>query len=264
MPLMNNPGLQHLAERIFLLLNPDILLNCRLVSQSWNKFLENPTFWVKKCDQKGLRKHLHNSWINLKVKLELDNDIILRKKMTLCLMKMHFLPFSDFLSPLHMASHCGDLLLVRYITENVKSSMCKDQHGSTPIHYAARMGHVEIVKVLAAFTDNPNAPDEIDWTPIDVAIDWGHTEVLKVLASLIDNPNAPDDVGMTPIYKAATQGHTEMVKYLVALTDDVNPPNIFGVNPIHAAAENGHIEIFLTEIVEFLDSLDEDNEDIPR
>ena len=54
--LTNNQGFQHIAETIFLQLDPLILETCRDVNKSWKKILEDPSFWLKKCFQSGLLK----------------------------------------------------------------------------------------------------------------------------------------------------------------------------------------------------------------
>ena len=60
-----NPGLQHLAENIFLNLNGEDLKACQLICQSANQILgNNPMFWIKKCFQKGLSKEKNKEgWI---------------------------------------------------------------------------------------------------------------------------------------------------------------------------------------------------------
>ena len=52
----DNPGLQHIAETIFLQLDSQKLETCRQVNESWKKILEDPSFWLKKCFQSGLPK----------------------------------------------------------------------------------------------------------------------------------------------------------------------------------------------------------------
>ena len=54
--LTNNQGFKHIAETIFLQLDPQILESCRDVNKSWKKILEDPSFWLKKCFQSGLLK----------------------------------------------------------------------------------------------------------------------------------------------------------------------------------------------------------------
>ena len=49
--LTKNPGLQHVAEAIFLNLDYFNLATCAVVNEDWKKIQENPTFWFQKCKQ---------------------------------------------------------------------------------------------------------------------------------------------------------------------------------------------------------------------
>ena len=51
-PLFNNPGYQPIIENIFLTLDHQSILQCRLVNQSWKKHVDKPILWLKKCAQK--------------------------------------------------------------------------------------------------------------------------------------------------------------------------------------------------------------------
>ena len=46
--IINNPGLQHLAEKVFFNLNVEDLEICAQINQSCKKILENPMFWLRK------------------------------------------------------------------------------------------------------------------------------------------------------------------------------------------------------------------------
>ena len=62
---INNPGLQYLAENIFLNLNHETLETCALVNQSFKIFLENhPMFWLKKLIFEGRfkKKNQKDCW----------------------------------------------------------------------------------------------------------------------------------------------------------------------------------------------------------
>ena len=60
--LINNTGLQHLAENIFLNLNSADLKKCQLINQSASQILDNPLFWIKKLIQNGLSKENQRYW----------------------------------------------------------------------------------------------------------------------------------------------------------------------------------------------------------
>ena len=61
--IINNPGLQHLAEKIFLNLNYAYLKKCELINQSANQILNNPMLWIKVLSQKGLSEEYQKDWI---------------------------------------------------------------------------------------------------------------------------------------------------------------------------------------------------------
>ena len=42
------PGLQHISEDIFKLLDKKNLMKSRLVNNSWKQILDSPIFWLKK------------------------------------------------------------------------------------------------------------------------------------------------------------------------------------------------------------------------
>ena len=47
------PGLQHISEDIFKLLDRKSLMNCRSTNLSWKNVLEQSTFWLKKMKMEG-------------------------------------------------------------------------------------------------------------------------------------------------------------------------------------------------------------------
>ena len=61
--IIKNPGLQHLAENIFLNLNYSDLKKCQLINQSASQILDNPMFWIRELIKKGLSKENQNDWI---------------------------------------------------------------------------------------------------------------------------------------------------------------------------------------------------------
>ena len=129
--LTNNQGFLHLSEKIFLLLDNKSILTCRIVNPSWKNIIDNPIFWVKKIQLKGLSKDLHNVWVSTFLKI---TDYELRQEASVCLSMFHSVLFSsDLWTPEVLA-------------------------GYTVLHLAARNGFVKLVKFLATLVDNPNAP----------------------------------------------------------------------------------------------------------
>ena len=61
--IITNPGLQHLAEKIFWNLDTEHLKICGLINQSCKQILENPMFWLKKF--RNLSKENRKKWIKV-------------------------------------------------------------------------------------------------------------------------------------------------------------------------------------------------------
>ena len=79
--IINNPGLQHIADLIFSCLNFKDLNSCDKVHSSWKIFLENPIFWLKKCT--GISKENRKMW--LKIIQETKNSLKIQKNISLYL-----------------------------------------------------------------------------------------------------------------------------------------------------------------------------------
>ena len=58
--ILNNEGLQHIAEMIFLNLDSEKLKTCQCLNKSSQQILANPMFWLKKW--KGLSKESKKDW----------------------------------------------------------------------------------------------------------------------------------------------------------------------------------------------------------
>ena len=71
--IINNPGLQHLAEKIFWNLDTEQLKICGLINLSCKQMLENPLFWLKKF--KNLSMANLKDWIKV-IKLVKNSEKI--------------------------------------------------------------------------------------------------------------------------------------------------------------------------------------------
>ena len=59
----NNPGLQHLAEKMFLnIMEVENLIICQNINKASREILENSNFWLKKWKIRGLSKKNHDDW----------------------------------------------------------------------------------------------------------------------------------------------------------------------------------------------------------
>ena len=67
--ISNNPGLQHLAEKVFRNLNVEDLKMCARINQSCEQILENPMFWLRIFGD-ILSEEDQNVWIKIIQSLE--------------------------------------------------------------------------------------------------------------------------------------------------------------------------------------------------
>ena len=291
--IVNNPGLQHLAENILLNLDHHDLEICQGVNTSFKKILDNPRFWLRKFIRRGQSKKNQSDWINA---IQITKDTELEKPLISFLKKCSKNPRvidppcyidEEFLatfnelryladkanddqsiddtgrSPIFQAVIAQNLVEVKILALFADNPNAPDKKGLRPIHVAARYcykGDEEIVRILAPLTDNPNAltTNGENVPPILLAAVHGHTEIVKILAPLTENPNAPNYKGNKPIYFAAGNGYEEIVRILAPLTDDPNAPDELETTPIFIATYNGH-----EEIVKFLAPLT-DNPNAPN
>ena len=82
------PGLQHISEDVFKLLNHKDLMNCRLVNSSWKNILDQPKFWLEKLN----RNYIWNVsiiWKLLAKKLSTNIVNYIKKQFVLVLIKIN-------------------------------------------------------------------------------------------------------------------------------------------------------------------------------
>ena len=260
--ILNNPGLQHLAEIIFGNLEVEHFKICRLLNQSAKRILDGPMFqdpmyWLKNF--RGLSIGNQYDWAkaiqSVQNSFERKYAIISYLQWNLQKEVMDDLPCytnsaiqDDFRMKIGQVfckrdSSDEDVQVLKMLAPLTDKPNAPDKSGYTPIQWAAKNGHTELVKILTPLTNNPNSPNDYKRTPIHSAAQNGHVEIIKILIPLTDNTNAQDRIGYTPIHLAAMNGHTEIVKILAPLSDNPNAKDFLGRNPIYEAACNGHLEI---------------------
>ena len=220
--IINNPGLQHLAEKVFWNLDVEDLKNCAQINQSCNQILQKPIFCLRKFEH--ISEKNKGEWIkDIKSVKDSDKGIAI----------ISYLQIVDKSSRLLKKP----LVNLTCYSNPALQDVWRKRIREICIKRKSSYEDLELVKIFAPLIDNPNAPcpSNCGNTPIYEAARNGHTEIIKILAPLTDNPNAPNIVGKTPIYWAAYWGHTEIVKILAPLTDNPNAPNIFGETPINGA-----------------------------
>ena len=167
--IINNPGLQHVAENVFLNLNYEDLKKCQLINQYASQILDNPMLWIKALIQNGLSKENQNDWIEA-IQSE---TISAKKKLIAEYLKWNFKKKNLFNLP------C-------YTKPAIQDDFRKKIYNAAEYGYGNIKINTEIVKSLAPLTDNPNAPNNKGETPMKVA---RNEEIKRILKSSINSRN---------------------------------------------------------------------------
>ena len=161
--IINNSGLQHLTENIFLNLNYEDLKKCQLINQSASQILDNPIVWIKELFRKGLSKENHKAWMEA---IQSSEIISTKKKHIAAYLKWNLKIKKAFDLPCHTKLDVQEEF--RKKLRNVCSQL-------RPTNEAC----IEIVKILVPLTDNPNAPSNSGKTPTAVAKNEEIREILE-------------------------------------------------------------------------------------
>ena len=130
---------------------------------------------------------------------------------------------STGLTALHLAVHAGacrldavDALLQAGATQ------LRDISGQTPLHRASHFGDLDVVLHLLDGGAQEDAPDINGHTPLHVAAHCGHVDVARELVRRGANVRGRDVAGQTPIRLAELAGHTAAVRSLCEYLGDGN------------------------------------------
>ena len=245
---LKSPGLQHIAENVFLNLNYKTLETCRHVNKLCKQILDNPMFWIKKFIQRGLSKNNQIKWskaIQITKNTGLKKNVLRYLKqcsknervvdIPCYINKGTLLKYSNIINALrylkkrHISKNKKSVDITRYFSSTTKEIIKKFKDdpnrllweeinqaaGGGKVKSVVSVGNTAKLQILSLFIDNYNAFNQKGkYGRIYEAAIYGHTEIVRILAPLTDNPNAPDIDGETPIDRAASRGHTEIVKIL--------------------------------------------------
>ena len=162
--IISNPGLQHLAENVFLNLDIEDLKICGQINQSCKQILEEPKFWLKKF--KCLSEKNQKDWIKaIKQVKSLDER-------------------NAIISYLQWNLKKGNVDLTCYSSPSVQKDLRKKIFECCKKGKKSSDENTDIVKILATLTNNPNAPNNNGAISIDWVTYIRYAEMVKILASL--------------------------------------------------------------------------------
>ena len=216
--IVSNPGLQHIAEKIFITLNYEDILSCRLVNKSSKLILENPMLWLRQGILKGLSKKNQGDWLNV---IKLTKDTKLESKITKYLRRVAkksffvdvpcFINQNDLEVFLNTDVEIPICLYTKYYSAFKVTTSNTDDYGE--------------IQLMSTFIKNPNAPipnPSVDCTPIKSVACSGNVEMLKILAPLISDPKNAHTWLESDFFIIAC-GHTEVAQILSQLCANPNP-----------------------------------------
>ena len=142
-----NPGLCHIGELILLNVCKESLEDLVKVNNSWKNIIEQPMFWLKKCEVKF--KHEENftlfyqEWSGL-IKTFPSSQCLL-------LIKDHLFDSESMLPPLHLACKDGNVSFVKYFLKTIKSekeTYSNTVEDKTPLDFAIESNQKEVIELL--------------------------------------------------------------------------------------------------------------------
>ena len=195
--IINNPGLQHITEKILINLDFPALKTCSHLNKSCiNEVLANPLFLLRKLNSlKRLSQKNYADWVKA---IQLTKNTKVEANIKLYLEKVikigHFVDVPCFI----------DRNAVEKSTEFTFERALEELN-------------VGVLQILASMKNNPNEAEEAGkgLTPIAIAARDGHLNIIKILAPITYHPSK-----FSPICYAGRKGHIDILKYLVPLTSN--------------------------------------------
>ena len=271
--LMRNPGLDHISNFVFQLLDLEAIEQCRLVSKYWCETVEH--LWVIKqldiCPTKiivhsvdmimtGPLIDVYPQWEKVLRCLKTNHSIEELKQIVSFMKKYYFAgkcyAFCGF-TPLHYACYIEEeeicSIFLKYLKYDIDVNSKDNNAGLTPLQFACGAGNIPIIKALLSNEKiKVNMAGERFSTPFMEACKNGHIEVVKILIEKGREKsetdfNGADVDGFTALHYACSEGFKSIASLLLDHSTEFD----FDVNatdfqrewtPLHFACKNGHTE----------------------
>ena len=177
---IENPGLQYVAEQIFVDLDPKSLSICRLISRGWKNFVDSRRCLIHLQIQQLLLKRkskiekmdsAKKTWFlalledteninsNIKAMNNMDDILEILKFLRKCWIHnicnyFGLYPWYDLNDPeyclniLNLAADKNHSNIVAILLDQCQNLRIKSYHGATPLHIACQLGHTDTIQLL--------------------------------------------------------------------------------------------------------------------
>ena len=201
--ILNNPGLQHLAEKVFWNLDVADLKICAQINGSCKQILEKPIFWLRKFGH--LSKESQEEWIKIIQSIKnFDYEKIII---------MHsYLQWKSKNNVEEAELPCSWFMKFRSLPEEnqkdwikaIESEKNSDKENAIISYLLWSLKNEDLVD-LPCYT-SPDVQDDFRKRIREICMKWRNwetsdedTKIVKILAPLTGNSNAPNNNGKTPI-----------------------------------------------------------------
>ena len=232
--IIENPGFQHLTEKILLNLPFKDVISLQLVNKTLKEILDDPMFWIKKWILKGLSKKNKDDWIKA---IQLTKNTKLAKIIILYAKKvLHRNRLVDF------SCHIDEKTVDFFSKFSNETTFQNYFEHAFEDFFSIQRFDAGSIQICIALVKNPNVFNVIKMTPMLNAMSSGCNDIVKVLAPFIGDANAQPQTPLSPIQYAIQEFNTEAINFLVHFCDDYNCKFLNGINLIHFAVIHGNIE----------------------
>ncbi|CAF4046693.1 unnamed protein product, partial [Rotaria sp. Silwood2] len=150
---------------------------------------------------------------------------------------------SDYLSPLHVASHCGNFNVAKLLCERRADVNAKALNGFSCLHIACKKNRLKLVELLISNGADLEAKTESGLTCLHVASFVGSHDIVVYLLQHGANINATTIRGETPLHLATRNNQVEIVQTLLHYGASVDMKAKEAQTCLHLATRLGNIDI---------------------
>ena len=240
----------HIGKQIFEQLDNVTTTNCRMVTISWQTFMDNER--VSSFQMIKFMTNVADAYLR---KFLMKRDPEHCMELAKCVYFIYDNYPADWKFPSYQSNPSKQLYIMVKLgwidhpimirnPNNFKfwDKKChpKDHKGVTLLHCAATNGNLQVYKLIIGNALDKNPKDITKFTPLHLAAGLGYFEICQLIIENIHDKNPKDKFGKTPFHQAAHCGHLKICQLIIENVQDKNPADYDKRTPLHFAAEKGH------------------------